>query len=150
MNVEMQHRLDQQTELSLQRLLHSGKSKLTEQSIPLGVPDAVAKVHGRKKRVKGGFRLETGPEAAERIALLRERIPHKQSTHKRTHSIMVDRTPEKLHSTSTPIPAQSPTDLELPLSTAPAAAGRKSGRANQANNSEWRQVLIPKQRGGKK
>jgi MULE transposase domain len=203
LNPEMQHRLDQQTSLSLQRLLQAGTAKLAEQAVPLGLPDAVPKHKGRKKRVTGGSRIETGPEAAARNAKLRERAmkkalarepdfklkvsagtetivptaqtlvslvaspprpaledeletypgtPPLQLSHKRSHSIMVDRTPTKSQAatpTSTPMFMD---DLAPPLSTAPAATGRpgRAGRTNKVNSQQdWRATLIPKRRGGK-
>ena len=204
LNPEMQHRLDQQTSVSLQRLLQAGTAKLAEQAVPLGLPDAVPKHKGRKKRVTGGSRIETGPEAAARNAKLRERAmkkalakepgfklkvtagtetivstvqtlvslvaspprpasedeletypgtPPLQLSHKRSHSIMVDRTPIKLQAAA---PMSTPMfidDLEPPLSTAPAATGRpgRAGRTNKVNSQQdWRATLIPKRRGGKK
>jgi hypothetical protein len=214
LNPEMQHRLDQQTDLSLQRLLQAGIAKLAEQAIPLGLPDTVPKHKGRKKRVIGGSRIETGPEAAARNAKLRERAikkalgkepgfklkitagtetimstaqtlvspaaspprpaledklepylgtPPSQLSHKRSHSIMVDRTPTKLQVATSvlpaPAPAPTPTPVSMPMfiddfkppsSTAPAATGRP-GRTNKVNSQQdWRAILIPKRRGGKK
>ena len=209
----MQHRLDQQTDLLLQRLLQAGTAKLAEQAIPLGLPNAVPKHKGRKKRVMGGSRIETGPEAAARNAKLRERAikkalakepgfklkasvatetailtaqtlvspvaspppptsedelesrlrtPSSQLSHKRSHSIMVDRTPTKpqaaISMLSVPAPVPTSTSLfaencEPPSSTAPAATGRarRAGRTNKANSQQdWRAILVPKRRGGKK
>ena len=225
LNPEMQHRLDQQTDLSLHRLLQSGTAKLAEQAIPLGLPNVVPKHKGRKKRVVGGFRIETGLEAAERTAKLRERALNKaltkkpmfkpkatgptmteqqvkiasliaspshlvseddeltahpttpptsaQLSHKRSHSIMVDRTPTKPAQTPMPTPtkpAQAPMptppaltpastsatltnkedNYELPSSTAPAAVGRRRTTNKVNSQQDWRAILIPKKRGGKK
>jgi hypothetical protein len=69
----MQHRLDQQTNVLFACLLESGTTKLAKQAIPLGLPDTVPKHKGKKKRVVGGSRIKTGPEAAKRMAKLRER-----------------------------------------------------------------------------
>jgi hypothetical protein len=65
---------------------------------------------------------------------------------KRSHGVMVDRTPPAR--TSTP-PSN---DFNIPASTAPAATGRREGRLNQVVNcqQDWRATLIPKKRGGKK
>lgn len=206
LSIEMQHRLDQQTDQSLQKLLQSGITKLAEQVIPLGTPDAIPRPNGKKKRIQGGSRLETGPEAAKRIALLRERALKKQllkdptfttkaiatttkaiatpfeavpmvvvanspqqepsprpktplessisspwretlqsSIHKRNHSALVDRMPDKPYIIPPPTFINT-LDFEPPSSTAPAAIGRRSGRANQATNTEWREALIPKER----
>jgi hypothetical protein len=221
----MQHRLDEQTNVLLARLLESGITKLAEQAIPLGLPDAVPKHSGRKKRVVGGSRIETGSEVAERTAKLRERAlkkalakeptfklitvatrsgpglteqqvatrqlikfaslmaspPHLlsededelkpcpttpptsvQLSHKRSHSIMVDRTPTKPVNVTPiltpPVPTPLSTsatltnnedDYKLPLSTAPASLGRR--RTNKVNSQQdWRAILIPKKRGDKK
>ena len=47
LNPEMQHRLDQQTNLLLQRLLQNGTEKLAEQALPLSLLDAAPKHKGR-------------------------------------------------------------------------------------------------------
>jgi hypothetical protein len=86
------------------------------------------------------------------VNALRPVTPPANIIRKRSHSIMVDRTPKK----STPPPEIVPVEdepINPPPSTAPAATGRavRTGRANKVNSQQdWRATLIPKKRGGKR
>jgi MULE transposase domain len=189
---EEKARFEAQVLREQEKLVEIGQQHLAMQSLPMGVPDALPKPSGRRKRTQGGSRLMTGPEnaafelrARERLAkqalkgkaievvrdeditvidkgepakatTLRPATPPANLSHKRNHSIMVDRTPEKPAPVPTlPAIEDAPTilDFELPPSTAPAATGRpgRAGRISKVNSQQdWRATLIPKKRGGKK
>jgi hypothetical protein len=178
-----------------EKLVEIGQRHLALQSLPMGLPDALPRPSGRRKRTQGGSRLMTGPEVAAVELKARERLAKQavkgktieivrdeditvinqaeqvgsvpiqpaippQHTHKRNHSVMVNRTPPARASSPlllpspspSPAPAPAPIDFDMPASTAPVAMGRRNGRINQriTSQQDWRATLIPKKRGGKK
>jgi hypothetical protein len=193
---EERARFETQVLREQEKLVEIGQRHLALQSLPIGAPDKLPKPSGRRKRVQGGSRLMTGPEAAvaeqkarSRLAKqalkgkaieivrdeditvinqtrpvltasLRPATPPESLTHKRSYSIMIDRTPEKPAPVPIPVPTPAivtakdeltPFDLKPPSSTASAITGRRPGRTNRVNSQQdWRSTLIPKRRGGKK
>jgi hypothetical protein len=85
-----------------------------------------------------------------------------QLFHKRSHSIIINRTSTKPAQAFIPTPpALTPAstsatltnkedNYELPSSTAPAALGRRRTTNKVNSQQDWRALLIPKKRGGKK
>ena len=141
----------------------SGRRKRTQggSCLMTGPEAAAAELRARERQAKQALKGKTtdifrdeditviDQVNPEEKAPIRPTTPPKLAQ-KRSHSIMVDRTPPAGPPMSTPPPLS--TDFDIPASTAPAATGRRGGRVSQGLNSQqdWRAILIPKKRGGKK
>jgi hypothetical protein len=71
---EERGRFEAQVRREQEKLIEIGQQHLALQALPMGVPDALPKPSGRRKRTQGGSRLMTGPEAAEAERKARERL----------------------------------------------------------------------------
>jgi hypothetical protein len=71
---EEQGRFKAQVRREQEKLVEIGQQHLALQALLMGVPDALPKPSGRRKRTQGGSRLMTGPEVAEAERKARERL----------------------------------------------------------------------------